>query len=315
MKRFNISNDYNYELWSEGVYDDNKSGRNWIYACLNPFRQIAETKAEMKQNNFMLSSSYIYYYDIYEKCLDGNLSVDEKGDFERFRYLANKYGLVPMSAMPDSACAGHKSEALYLVNNRLGYEKMLKDKGKDNKEKLLTDIRNILNENIGAPPERFRLQYMGNDGEIKTLENLTPKDFMYFFCTRNINDYSVQTERIKELAARQIESGEQVIISCDIRHQSNQMLGVLDTDFIENDEVFGDIKISMSRKEKIKYGIIEPTRYLTLDGVHIENGEIIRFKAQDTSGADTGADGHYTMSAKWFDEYVLSAIIKKDYLG
>lgn len=112
-----------------------------------------------------------------------------------------------------------------------------------------------------------------------------------------LDDYEEVSDNLKECAVRQLLAGEEVIISCDIRQQANKLLGILDTEFNE-----------------FKTDEIKPTRYLVLDGVHIENGEAVRFKAQDTSGGNTGADGHYMMSADWFDKYVLTAVIKKDYL-
>ena len=40
-----------------------------------------------------------------------------------------------------------------------------------------------------------------------------------------------------------------------------------------------------------------------------------RWRVQDSHGMDTGPDGHYVMTDAWFDAYVLSAVIRKEYLS
>lgn len=188
----------------------------------------------------------------------------------------------------------------------------------DVKTHALQDVAQILDSQIGTPPACFKWQYMRRDEEIISMENLTPRDFYYFFCKTDLQTFQEVPHKdadLKALSARQLLEGDMVIVSCDIRHQSNQMLGVLDTDFLDNEAVFGRADIEITRAEKEACGMIAPTRWLTLDGVELdENGQVMRFKAQDTAGAETGADGHYMMSAAWFEEYVCSAVLKKEYL-
>ncbi|MCR4563309.1 MAG: hypothetical protein K5755_01575, partial [Clostridiales bacterium] len=100
----------------------------------------------------------------------------------------------------------------------------------------------------------------------------------------------------------------------DTRQQSNRMLGILDTDFCDNETVFGSDR-SMSKTDSFDYKRISPCDFISLDGVQIENGLPVRFKAQDSAGALTGADGHYTMNEKWFDEYVFYAVINNKFLS
>ncbi len=320
MKQFNISHEYNIDLWDEGVTDRKGADTSWIFASLNPIRQAVERKLNMKQKNFRLSTAYLIYYDILEKSAQyinayakGDRSVllkdiDNSCDWSRFSYLVKKYGLAPLSAMPDEHC-GHTGSALYVVNNRLklGFAEL--DRGENTPEGIIANIKSILNDKLGEPPEEFVISYMNNKDEIINLEGLTPLGF--YESIIDLTDYE-EMPCSKALVVNQLKAGEQVVVLADTRHQSNAMLGILDTDFIDSTDLFGTDAV-MTKEDKIKYGIIKPYEYLSIDGVQLENGIPVRFKAQATSGAEIGVDGHYTMSEKWFDEYVLKAVINKRY--
>ncbi len=325
MKKINISHIYNIDLWSGNVCDQKDNERGWIFAPLNVARQYVAEKLSMKSQSFMLSSGYITFFDLLEKSAsflnaaetaDENglaellsKSVKRTGDWEDFKRLAEKYGIVPLSAMPDAHC-GHGEDYMLKLNNVLRYEVKNLRENKASMKEALSHITAVLCENLGTPPESFGFSYMDKESNICSVENITPLEFYNEFCPR-LNDYeavdvlSENTEEIKKAVAEQLKFGEQVVIGCDVLQQSNQMLGILDTDFNEPDN-------DMQKADRIYYQLIKPRHFMSIDGAELdENGNPVRFKVQDSHGADTGADGHYTMSASWFDEYVIKAVIKK----
>ena len=330
MKRFNISHEYDFDLWKKGVYDAKNERLSQICAFLNPVRQKVEKALDI-QSELKLSSGYVLYFYLLNLS-DSVIAFAEKNDeksslsflekelsrlftFNDFKRIVNENGLVPVSAMTDAA-HHHKGECVYVLENRLRLAvKQLFEKS-ENAEKIRDDIVSVLNDGLGTPPEKFTFSYIKNGGNLETSESLTPKEFFEKFCDTEIESYAEVTdgELMKKCAAAQIKDGEQVVVLCDIRHQSNQMLGILDSDFVDTDDMFG-APFSLSKEEKLRFGIIRPLSYLSLDGAAFdENENPLRFKAQDSHGSETGADGHYTMSQKWFDDYVLSAIINKKYL-
>lgn len=332
MKRFNISHVYDFDISGKGVYSAKSETLSQICSFLNPVRYKVQTEVNAK-SEIKLSSAYVLYWyltDIAtritalcesgkdtEKALEAfSLESRRMFNFSDFSKIVKEHGLVPISAMPDAA-HHHKGEATYVFDNRLrlGIKQICEDG--ISAQEVLDDIDSILTDGLDDLPESFDFTYIRTDDELITVSTLTPADFFDKYCKTDLDGYkTVRTsvDGVKETIAKQIKDGEQVVILADTRHQANQMLGILDTDFTDNTDVFGKA-YSLSKDEKLRLGIIRPSAYLSLDGVAFdENGNVLRFKAQDTNGSDTGADGHYTMSAKWFDEYALSAIVNKKYL-
>ncbi|MBR1810939.1 MAG: hypothetical protein IJ766_04710 [Clostridia bacterium] len=370
MKQYNISHEYNIDLWDEGVCDQGDTPRDWIYAPLNPIRQKVARKLRLKQKNFQLSGGYLYFYAMYERSAtfldtmiamrdmplsDGTLTdllrepLDERGQWCDFAAVADKYGLVPLFVMPDVGCH-HRSDVMFLLNNRLRLGAMQLRKDGDStarKAEIMEDIRAILCANLGTPPQTFNFLYTDTDEKRHLLETITPLQFYREYCGTVLTDYvtlihhpsarypvhqkyneetspekqscfhsmlSVELAELKAAVVRQLQDGEQVVIGADVRFQSSQMLGILDLSLFENDSVFGR-DIAMCKADKLAYKLIAARHMMSIDGVHLsDNGAPVRFKVQDSHGAATGADGHYTMSAAWFDEYVLNAVVKKKYL-
>lgn len=357
MKKYNISHVYSVDLWDEGVCDRKGFPVNWIYACLNPIRQKVERNLNLTQTNFQLSPYFILYFDLLEKSesftesiiktvrqpltysavqqlLEKPISPD--GDWVSFARLTEKYGLVPFHAMVGTGFHAHKTDVMTLLKNRLLlFASELRRADESDFEEIQTtaleDVRNILIEQFGTPPESFNWNYRDKNGEEYHLENVTPTDFYRDFCETDVSSYTVVADErvrtsensdilylpvtdIKTLCKIQLENDEQVVICADTRQQSNQMLGILDTDFNDNETVFGSDR-AMSKSESFEYKRISPCDWLSLDGVQVEDGLPVRFKAQDSNGALTGADGHYTMNEKWFDEYVFYAVINNKFLS
>ena len=329
MKKFDISHEYDVDLFSGSVYDSKSETLSQICAFLNPLRLKAANKIGVK-SEMKLSSYYILYYYLVElSCALMDYCEAEKNEekalslvplflsklftFKDFQKIVSNYGVVPISAMPDAA-HHHKNDAVYVLENRLRLGVSQLVSGAATKEEILTDVVGILNDGFGIPPEQFSFAFINVKDELEKLEFLTPTEFFENYCETDLDSYTV-CDASKALAAEQIQDGEEVVICADTRHQRSQMLGILDTDFIDDEDMFGTA-CSLSKEEKLRLKIIKPTAYLALDGVAFDdNGSPVRFKAQDSHGSDTGADGHYTMSAKWFDEYALSMIIGKKYLS
>lgn len=330
MKRFNISHEYDFDLWKKGVYSANSELLSQICAFLNPIRAKAENSLDMK-SELKLSSGYVLFYyllNISKSVISFAKNNTEKSSvefleeefsrmfcFEDFKKIVKEHALVPISAMTD-ASHRHKNDCVFVTENRLRLGVYQLCTQAENEEKISEDIYGILCDGLSVPPENFDFTYISSDGSLKSVKAQTPFSFFENYCNTSLDEYCeiTQENELKNAVAKQIRNGEQVVVLADTRHQCNQMLGILDSDFIDNTDMFG-ADYSLSKADKQRLGIINPHAYLSLDGVSFgENGEPVRFKAQDSHGSETGADGHYTMSAKWFDEYVLSAIVNKKYI-
>ena len=346
MIRYHISHEYNVDLWSEGVCDQGATERGWLYAALNPLRQRASRTLDIRTRNFQLSRGFVLYHVLLERSerfldavpalkalsprsLQTALTpdpVDDRGQWADLASTVKKHGLVPLAVMPDAGCH-HRADGLFLLNNRLrlGAKQMLAaDDPAAVRATILADAAAILDEHLGSPPKTFDFPYFKKDGTRQVLSGLTPMDFYKTYCGGDLDDYlvishpagfgePVEMQTMKAAVVRQLVSGEQVVVGTDTRFQSAPFLGILDTDLAGNETVFGS-DLVLSKAEKIACGLLTPRHALSLDGVQLEDGEPVRFKAQDSHGGDTGADGHFTMSAAWFESYVLYAVVRREFL-
>ena len=158
--------DCTIDLWDGILEDQKRSGRCWIYASLVPLRL---------KTGIRFSSNYIYYFDQLEKSRtflnrirekrdaplhDPELSellrepVSSAGQWCYFAALAEQYGLVPRSVMPDTEATEDGILLTRLLNERLRYGAKRIRAG-ENASETLREVEAILREHLGTPPERF----------------------------------------------------------------------------------------------------------------------------------------------------------------
>ena len=197
---------FNHEVETMAVCNQKGSGRCWLFAALNLFREIANKKLNME--NFELSQNYIAYWDKLEKTnyfLDSimktlDLDKDDRlinhiittgvhdgGQWDMVANLVKKYGLVPKSAMPETHKSSNTGSVNHPINMKLRRAAAILRREYRNgasKEALeqicsdtLTDIHNILTAAFGCPPEKFDMEYRDRDKKIVRIEGLTPMSF------------------------------------------------------------------------------------------------------------------------------------------
>ncbi len=216
------------------------------------------------------------------------------------------------------------------------------------REKQLEGVYNILCRFLGLPPETFTFGYHDRKGQWHCLENITPQEFFRKYGGMNPDDYMfvihhpsqkrpfMQTyyiedytgkapERpcpaillnadlplIKKAVIAQLQAGEQVVMGCDVAKQSSKPAGLMDAQLYPFEELFGT-ELEMSKADRILYKGTCGTHIMSFSGVNLRpDGTPDRWKVQNSYGAGMGIAGHYVMSDSWFDEYVLSVVVRKD---
>jgi len=234
---------FKYKVNVKGITDQQSSGRCWMFTSMNAIRPLVIEKYSLKEFDF--SHNYSYFWDILEKSnlflesiiataqkdMDDrevvtffNSPVGDGGVWNLFYNIAEKYGVVPQSVMPESEHSNNTGQMIKIINERLragGYSirtlaqnnsknktitittseglVQLKDKEaidsktleamRVHKTEVLKDVYRVLALCLGEPPTEFTWRYKTKDGEIKTLTS-TPKEFY-----KNIlpADYNPQT--------------------------------------------------------------------------------------------------------------------------
>lgn len=177
------------------------SGRCWIFASSNVFRAHVIKNYDLKNDEFQLSQSYLYFYDKLEKAnffleniedtfdeeLDSRLiqfllrdPVGDGGQWDMIVNLVNKYGLVPHEVFPDNSQSTSSSKLNYIVTEKLRefalkIRELKSSKASDNvlrqfKLRAMKTIYKTLSLTIGSPPkptDDFVWEFLDKDGKYK----------------------------------------------------------------------------------------------------------------------------------------------------
>jgi len=199
---------FSVETPKQSITDQQSSGRCWMFSGMNVLRANFA-----KQHNDTLavtySQAYLFFWDQLEKSnlmLQGVIDTAEKPiDDERVQFffhhpigdggtfcgvadLADKYGLVPSSVMPETYSAENTAKMRSLISSKLrefGLElrKMVADKKKANaikerKTEMLGTIYRMLTYTIGEPPTEFTYAMTDKKGKTMTkAKTYTPMQF------------------------------------------------------------------------------------------------------------------------------------------
>ncbi|WP_314826619.1 C1 family peptidase [Segatella baroniae] len=193
---------------AQSIHNQKSSGRCWMFSGLNVLRSnFALAHKDGRKVEF--SHAYLFFWDQLEKsnlmlqgvidCADKPLDdprvqfffrhpVSDGGTFCGVADLADKYGLVPMSVMPESYSANNTSRMGRLISSKLreyGLElrKMVADKKKPaainwRKTEMLGVIYRMLSLTLGEPVKEFTYTFRDAKGNpVGETRRFTPKEF------------------------------------------------------------------------------------------------------------------------------------------
>ena len=209
---------FKYRVDVKGITDQQQSGRCWMFTSMNVLRPSVMKQFNIKEFDF--SHNYNYFWDMFEKSnlfLENAIATADHDMLERdvefyfktpvgdggvwnlFYNIAEKYGVVPQTVMPETAHSNNTTQMRSVLNERLrtgGYELRNLVNGKKSKKEIveakktiLKDVYRILSLCLGNPPSQFEWRYETADGEIKSMK-ATPKEFYNTIKPENYNPES-----------------------------------------------------------------------------------------------------------------------------
>ena len=183
-----------------------KSGRCWMFASLNVMRLKVMDKLNLK--NMELSQNYPLFYDKLEKSnyflenildtLDEPLSgrvvayllqdpIGDGGQWDMFRSLVAKYGVVPKDIYPDTAVSVETMQLRkYLTTKLRGFACELREAAaagesmealRERKDAMMETVYRMLCISLGKPPVRFTWETRDKDGKFVRVSDITPQEF------------------------------------------------------------------------------------------------------------------------------------------
>ena len=210
--------EFSVSLKSGDITMQSQSGRCWMFAALNAMRYGLIRKYNLETYEF--SQAYPLFWDKLEKSnyfLENILSTLEEetgsrvvsflltaplgdgGQFDMFAGLVEKYGVVPKSAMPETACSTSTAEMdKYLTLKLREYACKLRgdfrrgeslESLRAQKEGMLSTIYRMLTICLGFPPEKVDFIVRDKDNNLIRDEGLTPTEFYQKYVGWNLSDY------------------------------------------------------------------------------------------------------------------------------
>ena len=199
---------FSNETPKQSIHNQKSSGRCWMFSGLNVLRANF-AKAHKDTMKVEFSQAYIFFYDQLEKAnlmLQGVIDnakkpiddirvrfffqhpISDGGTFCGIADLTEKYGLVPMSVMPETYSSDNTSRMANIISSKLrefGLElRDMVNGGKSTKAvqirktEMLSNIYHILALTIGEPVKKFSYAFTDKDGKaIGTVKKYTPKEF------------------------------------------------------------------------------------------------------------------------------------------
>ena len=189
-----------------------------MFASLNTFRYRIIKKYNL--STFELSQAYPLFWDKMEKSnwflenildtldepLNGRLvsflltdPIGDGGQWDMFKSLVKKYGVVPKSAMPETAnsCNTHEMDA-YLTRYLRSAAKRLRETAtagesleslREMKKEMMEDVYTLLVTCLGQPPVSFEARLRDKDDNLALSGTFTPQEFFAETVDMNLDDY------------------------------------------------------------------------------------------------------------------------------
>ena len=195
-----------------------RSGRCWMFASLNTMRYRTIKKFNLK--TFELSQAYPLFFDKLEKSnwflenvldtleepLDGRLMahlladpIGDGGQWDMFKSLVRKYGVVPKEAMPETACSRNTHDMDACLTRYLrGAAKRLRETADAEattndllamKKEMMGDVWHLLVTCLGEPPARFGVRLRDKDDKVVLSGEFTPQEFFGRAVDMELDDF------------------------------------------------------------------------------------------------------------------------------
>ena len=216
-RRLNAQREFSVQIKTMDVCNQKSSGRCWIFAGCNLLREIVGQKIDV--GNFELSQNYLAFYDKLEKANHAmetvieladrdrddrtlktllELPVQDGGQWDMFRSLIHKYGVMPKGVMEETYASSNTRDVDALINARVrGFtaevRRMWRDGRKDRiapfKAQVLDELYRVILAAFGTPPRTFDFEYTDKDGEYHIDRDLTPLKFYEKYVGAEIDEY------------------------------------------------------------------------------------------------------------------------------
>ena len=209
---------FSVEVEAGKVCNQKQSGRCWMFASYNVMR--LEIMKKLNIENMELSQNYPLFYDKLEKAnhfLENMLDVIDEpldsrvvsyllkdpmgdgGQWDMFRSLVAKYGVVPKEVMPETNVSSATREMdTYLTTKLREFASRFRkkyaagasiDELRVDKKEMMKVIYRMLVISLGKPPVKFTWETRDKDKNFIKVSDITPQEFFKEYVGWNLDEY------------------------------------------------------------------------------------------------------------------------------
>ena len=345
---------FSVETPAQSIHNQKSSGRCWLFSGLNVLRA---NFARLHKDSIRVEYSQVYlsFYDQLEKAnlmLQGVIDCADKPiDDQRVQFffknplndggtfcgaadLAEKYGVVPMEAMPEPYSAENTSRMAELISSKLrefGLElrKMVAAKKSKRdiqarKTEMLGTVYHMLTVSLGNPVKEFTYAFKDKNGKtVGQPRKYTPKEFYWktyeveydrhTYDGHNWKYLNLPVEEIAKLAIASLKDSTKMYSSYDVGKQLDRKRGYLAMDNYDYGSLYGTT-FPMDKADRISTFDSGSTHAMTLVAVDLdENGQPKKWKVENSWGASYGQNGCLIMTNEWFENFMFRLVVNKKY--
>ena len=124
---------------------------------------------------------------------------------------------------------------------------------------------------------------------------------------------NLDIEDLKQAAIASLKDSAAMYFSCDVAKCLNRTTGILDLNNYDYESLLGTT-FGMDKKQRILTFDSGSSHAMTLVAVDLNSdGKPMKWKVQNSWGANNGYRGHLIMTDEWFNEYMFRVVVNRKY--
>lgn len=166
---------------------------------------------------------------------------------------------------------------------------------------------------VGAPLDGTFIMVM-NDPRREYFKTYEVEYDRHTYDGTNWRYLNLPMEEIEKLAIASLKDGRKMYSSYDVGKLLDRKRGYASLDNFDYGSIFGTT-FGMDKAQRISTFDSGSTHAMTLTAVDLDtNGNPVKWKVENSWGADSGQKGYLIMTADWFREYMFRLVVNKKYV-